>query len=362
MSGKLSQRENLLRMYRRQGYEYAPVAFVLCDSKQKEFFSRTGRQDYNNYYDFPYRVIPDVLYETYPRETYLKYYKTELKPGTYIDDYGTAHEPGSEAAYHMTYMRHPLENASSVEEILSYEFPKQSNPEANIKKQADLVKELRDAGYASYAEQQCTVWEKAWYVRSMPELMTDMMMENDTATVMLDIITEHACFSAKAYAQAGVDILFLGDDIGMQHTAMMSNELYRQWLKPRLIKVINTAKEYKPDILIQYHSCGFVEPFIDDLIEAGVDILNPVQPECMDFSNLHNLHGDRLSFNGTLGTQSVLPFGTADEVYAATTKNLKIAGEKGGLFCCPTHMVEPEVPFENIEAYVRACREFKVKG
>jgi uroporphyrinogen decarboxylase len=124
------------------------------------------------------------------------------------------------------------------------------------------------------------------------------------------------------------------------------------------VKVIAAAKSIKPDILISYHSCGYVEPFIEDLIDAGVDILNPVQPECMDFRSIHEKYGSRISFNGTIGTQRIMPFGTPDDVRAEVTRNLQIAGKKGELFCCPTHMVEPEVPWENIEAYVDACRNF----
>ena len=97
-------------------------------------------------------------------------------------------------------------------------------------------------------------------------------------------------------------------------------------------------------------------PFIEDLIDAGIDVLNPVQPECMDFKEIHDAYGDRLSFWGTLGTQTTLPFGTPEEVRELVLRNLKIAGPKGGLLCTPTHLVEPEVPWENMEAYVEACR------
>ena len=143
---------------------------------------------------------------------------------------------------------------------------------------------------------------------------------------------------------------------------MMSKEMYDDWLKPRLAQVISTAKKEKPDVLILYHTCGFVEPLIDRLIEAGVMILNPIQPECMDFADIHREYGDRLSFNGTLGTQTTMPFGTPEEVKAEVFRNLEIAGAQGGLFCCPTHLLEPEVPWENIEAYVDACKEFRTAG
>jgi len=78
----------------------------------------------------------------------------------------------------------------------------------------------------------------------------------------------------------------------------------------------------------------------------------------MDFGEIYQKYGDRLSFHGTIGTQSIMPFGTPEEVKAQVKKNLDIAGKKGGLFVAPTHLIEPEVPWENILAYVEACREY----
>jgi uroporphyrinogen decarboxylase len=142
----------------------------------------------------------------------------------------------------------------------------------------------------------------------------------------------------------------------------MSMELWRTWLKPRLKRVIDAARAEQPDVLIQYHSCGYVEPFIDELIEIGVDILNPVQPECMDPVELHARYGDRLSFNGCLGTQTTLPFGTAQEVRDTVRHYLNLAGDRGGIVVCPTHLVEPEVPWANIEAYIETIRDYPTVG
>ncbi len=98
---------------------------------------------------------------------------------------------------------------------------------------------------------------------------------------------------------------------------------------------------------------------IPQLIEAGVDVLNSIQSECMDFGEIYQKYGDKISFHGTIGTQTVMPKGTPEEVKEDVWKNLDIAGEKGGLFVAPTHMLEPEVPFENILAYVEACRTYR---
>lgn len=194
-------------------------------------------------------------------------------------------------------------------------------------------------------------------MRSMEELMMDMVTGDEKAVWHFNKVAELVTERYILMAKAGVDFIHLGDDIGMQHTIMMSEELYRNWLKPRFAKIIRAAKEIKPDLLCSFHSCGFIEPYIPDLIEIGVDILNPIQPECMSFAKLHGQYGNTISFWGTIGTQSTMPFGTPEEVKAEVKRNLELAGKRGGLLCTPTHMLEPEVPWENIEAYVQACRE-----
>jgi uroporphyrinogen decarboxylase len=145
----------------------------------------------------------------------------------------------------------------------------------------------------------------------------------------------------------------------MQHSTMMSVDMWRQWLKPRFARVIRAAKEIKPDILAFYHSCGYVLPFLDDLIEIGVDILNPVQPECMAFDEVHKLVGNRLSFWGTIGTQTTLPFGTPEEVRRVVRSRLETCGAKGGILIAPTHLVEPEVPWANLQAMAEEAWAFK---
>ena len=204
---------------------------------------------------------------------------------------------------------------------------------------------------------QCTIWVTSWYIRGMENLMMDMMCDEEMAAAILDWVAAMSTQRALLYANAGCDILFLGDDIGMQRSIMMSRELYTQWIQPRLKKLIAEVKAVRPDIIVFYHSCGFIEPLIDDLIDAGIDVLNPIQSECMDFGEIYAKYHDRLVFHGTIGTQTVMPFGTPEEVRAEVWKNLDIAKE-GGLFVAPTHLLEPEVPWQNILAYVQACREY----
>jgi uroporphyrinogen decarboxylase len=167
-----------------------------------------------------------------------------------------------------------------------------------------------------------------------------------------------SAYRARRFATAGVDVIHIGDDIGMQDRMLMSPAAWRQWLKPRLARVIAAAREVKPDVVFFYHSDGFIEPVIAELSEIGVDALNPVQPECMDPAAIKRQYGDRLAFWGTVGIQHTLPFGTPEQVAAEVKLRIDTVGKGGGLYLSPTHVIAPEVPYENLFAFVRAAQEY----
>lgn len=351
----LSPRKNILKALQREGFDNVPVDFVLCESQIVEFEKRFGHKDYESYFGLCHRSFEMNVQRNYkfgPDQ----FKRESLPDSTVFDEYGIGHSKGSAAAFHMTRMHHPLKGAG-LNEILDYPYPTVHSGElANIIRK---VNELRSKELASFAFMQMTVWEASWYLRSMDELMIDMMMEDEKATALLDLITQFAISKATTYAKAGVEILSLGDDIGTQNSIMIDVELWEKWLKPRLAKVIRAAKQTKHDILIFYHSCGHITPFVDQLIEIGVDILNPIQPECMSFDEVHDKFGDKLSFWGTLGTQELLPFGTKEQVFETTLSRLNKTGEKGGIVIGPTHMVEPEVPWENLTAIIDGVKTFE---
>lgn len=363
----MTPRDQLIKLYLRQGFHHAPVGFVLCKSLEEEFRKRyPDARSYEDHFNFPYRTIVDPGFswnfdnlDMIPEQVAVDWYQFYPDGFTYevqFDGWGIAHEENPNSM-HMTRMHYPMKNFTTLEEVKAYPWPDYTRVDFSpLQLRMD---EIHNKDLAVFVWMECTIWETAWYLRGMDKLMMDMAYEDEKASYIFDQITDRACYRAEIFASQGADILGLGDDIGMQNSIMMSLEMYRQWLKPRLKRVIDAAKAIKPDILVSYHSCGYIEPFIDDLIEAGVDILNPVQPECMDFKDIHQKYGDKISFSGTIGTQQLMPFGSADEVKAEVRKNLKIAGEKGGLFCCPTHMLEPEVPWANIEAYVAVCTDYR---
>jgi uroporphyrinogen decarboxylase len=123
------------------------------------------------------------------------------------------------------------------------------------------------------------------------------------------------------------------------------------------MRVIRAAKEVKPSILVFYHSDGNVWDAIPDLIEAGIDVLNPVQPECMDPAQVKNEFGDRLSFFGTISVQRTMPFGTPDDIRTEVRTRMETIGRNGGLLLSPSHVLQPDTPWENIVAFFEAIEE-----
>ena len=352
----MTDRENFISIAKRTGYERMPVSFQMCPDLARRYDAYVKEHPIEVPWDVDH--LPGLSATRTPPDVFLqKYYRNKtFKEGTFINEWGVAHEPGSEAAYHMTYMHHPMDGFDSVEQIQNYPFP--AFDLSNLPAMKDTADRIHASGRPALGYMATTIWERSWYMRGMENLMCDMMAEDDMATVLLDKVTDVAIMQARAYANAGADAIFLGDDVGMQHSIMMSIGLYEEWLMPRLKRVIDAARAINPDVVVFYHSCGRVTELIPSLIKAGIDVLDPVQPETMDFRLLHEMYGDKLSFHGTLGTQSLMPFGTPEEVRRTVFQNLDIAGEKGGLFVCPTHLLEPEVPVENVIAYIQACADY----
>lgn len=281
---------------------------------------------------------------------------TELPEQVELGPFCVAHVVPDRAdvgdAYHFRKMLHPLEHVTSVAQLEQLPWPDTADPKhyAALRRKLD---QIHTRGKVSFAGMECTCFEIAWYVRGMDNLFADLADGNGIADWLLDWFTERSCNVVREFARAGVDLIGLGDDIGMQTGMMMSVPTWRRHLKPRLAKVIAAVRESSGDrkVWVHYHTDGDVQDVIPDLIEIGVDILNPVQPECMDSAKLVRLYGDRLAFSGMVGTQSTMPFGTPDDVRRRVREIAALHLDHGArIMIAPTHVIEPDVPFANILA------------
>jgi len=199
------------------------------------------------------------------------------------------------------------------------------------------------------------MYECSWAVRGYEQFLEDMVFNKEWCEYNLDRFKDFNLAKAEAAAKAGADIIRTGDDVANQRALMFSPKQWREMMKPRWAEVFEKARSIKPDIQIWYHSDGNIEEIIPDLIEIGVTVLNPLQPECMDVVDIKKRYGDKLVFDGTIGTQTVMPFGTPDDVKRMISERFETLGYDGALILSPTHVLEPEVPVENITAFIEAA-------
>jgi uroporphyrinogen decarboxylase len=352
MSGR---RERFFAAVGRREPDRVPMEFSLCPSQVERFRRETGADDYRDYFDLEMRYVGPGPRPDAPD---FSAYHGELPENTHLDELGIGHWNKNPELHFEQYL-HPLAACESVAWVEDYPLP----DFADARRYAGLQEEVanrRDQDYAvigSCAHVGGTVFWPAYKLRGMEAHVTDLLLRPEVAEALLERVTKMSVALARGLTAAGVDALFLADDFGTQQSLIVSPDLFRRWYKPRLQRVIEAARSVRSDILILFHSDGAVAPLVRDFIDMGVDVLNPVQPECMDPAEIKREYGNDLSFWGTIGTQTTLPFGTPDEVKRVVRERIATVGAGGGLIIGPTHVVEPEAPWENLLAFVEAVRE-----
>ena len=203
----------------------------------------------------------------------------------------------------------------------------------------------------------CTIFETAWALRGLTQALMDMVLDPDLVDRLLDIPFNYHLAAARRLVEMGVDMIWTGDDMGTQDRMLISPVTWRRFFKPRMATYISTLKRINPDVKVAYHSDGDIRPIIPDLIEIGLDVLNPVQPASMDPGELKRAYGDALCFWGSIDEQHTLPFGTPAGVEREVLTRLRTIGRDGGLIIGPTHHVQLDTPLENFWAMVRTVTE-----
>ena len=337
------------------------VPFDLCygfvGAAWDNFVKHSGSDNHFEYFDTDVEYI-EVLEPRADFDFAGTFYQGRIPQdrGYEFDRYGVMHEKTE--GLHFTKMIPPL-TEHSLEAVKSFPLPDYKDEDL-YRRTAAQMSAIDSRGRASALAMGAeTLFEVSWPWVGIEEFLVMMLTEPEVCEVILDRFTEMRLWQLETYAKYGrYDILWLGDDISNQHGMMIPPDLWRALLKPRLKAVIDCAKHYQPDGLVFYHTCGNPTEVVDDLIEAGVDILNPVQPEACDPAEFKQKWGHRLSFWGTVGVQSTLPFGTVEDVRAEVKERIETVGRGGGFLIGPAHVIEPEVPWENILAFVQAVREF----
>ncbi len=275
----------------------------------------------------------------------------------YVDEWGVewvivSYETPFGTGIYTNVSKGPLANPDSIS---SYRAPDPNRPEL-YKNLARLIREYQNEYYI-IGRLHTTIFESAWALRGLEQLMLDMVDDPDLADCILEIPYQYHRVVAQKMAAMGVDMIWLGDDVGSQKHMMISPKMWRRFLKPRMATLIADVKRINPRIKVAYHSDGSIYPILPELIEIGVDVLNPVQPESMEPGQLKRDFGDRLCFFGTIDVQTTLAFGSPEQVQQEVRQRKQTIGKGGGWICAPTHHIQLDTPLANFWALVDAIAD-----
>ena len=199
-----------------------------------------------------------------------------------------------------------------------------------------------------------TLFERAWSLVGMEDLLIYMITEQSFVHDLLDRITDYNIAVIRHAASiGGLDAVHFGDDWGSQNGLLFSAEMWRTFIGPRLKRTCDAAKEH--GLLVSQHCCGKVQDLLPDMIKAGVDVFDPFQPEVMDVRRTADQFHGRIAFWGGLSVQQTLPHGTPQDVRDEASGLLRDIGSKGGYILAPSHSITADVPPENVTAFLEVA-------
>ena len=246
----------------------------------------------------------------------------------------------------------PCDNLITPENIDGFELPDPDDP-ARYDFIEKAIPETKKES-AVLVSPGFTLFERAWTLVGMENLLMYMLTDKDFVNRLFDEILRYNLSIIEHACSLDIDIFRFGDDWGHQRGLLMGIDLWRQFIKPRVKRMYELVKSKGKYVMI--HCCGKVDELFDDLIECGLDIFNPFQPEVMDVFEIKKRYGDRLSFYGGISIQRTLPYGTVDQVKSEVRKLMDKVGESGGYIASPSHDIPADAKPENIAAMIEVLQ------
>lgn len=271
--------------------------------------------------------------------------------GTYEDMWGVVFRPSDSQLYD-GWVTGPF---AGNDDLDSFPWPSLSGIEEieSIGERIMPFAEYATLGTFNYPFKTC------WMMRGLEDYLCDTIGDVSFARELWKRVSAYELEKAIRFIKAGGDIVGFSGDIAMQNTMLVSPAAWRAIDKPLFAEMISKIKEVNPNALVYYHSDGNMEEVLPDLIEIGVDIVNPIQPESMDVSHIYRTYGSRVALHGTISIQETLPKGTLKDVRGEVQNRISLAKNNGGLVVAPSNHVQNDTPLENILEIYKTIGSYK---
>jgi uroporphyrinogen decarboxylase len=364
----MNSKQRVLNALRRTALpDRVPLQFDLCQSLLEAFSARYGlpmRLAPSYFEDLSYRISCNELRTAMGSDVVVVggglpegYAHLTTPDGAYVNEFGLKMRQGP---LYAEVVEAPLVNVTSADEVSRFPFP-DPLADGRFDEARRVIDAYRD-DFFIVGDLELTVFALARHMVGMEKLLMDMALGEAYVDALFDRVMAFSAAVGKKLIELGVDAIWTGDDIGGQNAMLISPRMWRRYFKPRYAELIAEFKAANPEVLMVYHSDGVVAPVLDELIEIGVEVFNPVQPNVPghDSQALKSRFGDRLSFWGAIDQQQLLPQGTPEQIAADVEAKIEILGAGGGYLCSPAHIIQSDVSMANVEAFITAVKEHGV--
>ena len=270
----------------------------------------------------------------------------EVRPNVWRDEFGVEWDRSVDADIGVA-----VNTLVTPETLSGFQFPDPDDPAIYTDFEAS-ANEFGDT--LAVAKLSYNLFERAWSLAGMENLLTAMIADPAFVHELLDRIAEYNLAAIDNVCKWNIDAILFGDDWGHQGGLLMGPHLWREFIKPRIARLYQGAGASGKYVFL--HCCGRVQELFDDLIECGLDVFNPFQPEVMDVFDMKRQFGDRLTFYGGISTQKTLPFGAVSDVRDEVRHLLDEVGASGGYIAAPAHAIPPDAKPENIAAMIEVLQ------
>lgn len=344
----ITHADNFQLLFDGNGPEWIPFSLYIgaidsfTEPVMEKFAGETGSRKPEEYFDYDYRCfsLTSRFGGDNPRSLH-----PGLEPEITFDEWSIGHGTGgAEGSCDRLYP--PLAHTQCINDVEALPVPQ-------IEKSTDFtaIEEYKTIGYPVFGYAG-SVYEWSWWLRGMEQFMADMLLAPALAGAIIEKVAAHTLNLAQSSAGAGIDVLCFYDDAGMQTGMQISPELWRKFIKPVWSRILEAVRAKFPLVKFFLHCCGNIREIVPDIVEAGFDILHPIQPECMDLEEVKAEFGNEIVLCATLSSQKTLPFGTPDEVREEVRRLRKLFKDDNRCILCPSNRIQPETPWENVVAFV----------